>query len=338
MTRITITGPVLVTRSKDKTPVSNSAILRKVARLVSTDSCVNYLAPTLTELDLQGGEIRFVLDADTSTVRVVTLYESDRNLTKQHLTLLKKETVGQWTDGIGEGCFDAFQEEHGLHFDFYSNPKLISVEQVEPTVKSFTTKRRRIFAAIEKGDATGVAKALDAGELIEDRQRGLTPLLLAAHGGSIEVMRLLLNRGADVNAADSRGWDALHFVAAVDKQFVPDVIASAYAELLLEAGGKVQNVSHDGYTPLGLARYNRKNKLVKILEKRGAKLFDIEIQLRSSTKKVSGLIASIRHAHSSSGKPMRSDKTGTLRLAQVAPGKLIVLLDLGHFLTRGDDD
>ncbi len=57
-----------------------------------------------------------------------------------------------------------------------------------------------------------------------------------------EVVRVLLERGADVNAKDRDGWTALHFAARDQKKTI--------VPLLLAAGAEVDPVESFGNTPL----------------------------------------------------------------------------------------
>lgn len=62
-----------------------------------------------------------------------------------------------------------------------------------------------LLASAASGDAAGVRAALDAGAPLEARDANRrTALLLAATGDHVEVARLLVARGADVNALDDR--------------------------------------------------------------------------------------------------------------------------------------
>jgi ankyrin repeat protein len=72
----------------------------------------------------------------------------------------------------------------------------------------------KLIEAVEQGDLQRVAAILDTrGELVNQRdEAGSTPLLYAALRGHREVVWLLLERGAEVNATDSQfgatpsGW------------------------------------------------------------------------------------------------------------------------------------
>ena len=61
-----------------------------------------------------------------------------------------------------------------------------------------------LLEAARTGNSTQVAAALDAGASVDARGRyDITPLITAAMNGHVEVVRLLLSRGASVNLQDS---------------------------------------------------------------------------------------------------------------------------------------
>jgi ankyrin repeat protein len=65
---------------------------------------------------------------------------------------------------------------------------------------------RRLRDAILERDARAAADFIAAGVKVDprDTEHGETDLMLAAQVGSVEIARLLLNRGADLEAVDRK--------------------------------------------------------------------------------------------------------------------------------------
>ncbi len=130
-----------------------------------------------------------------------------------------------------------------------------------------------IFAAIEARDIEGVQRLLNnAPSLATKRARksdgdwalkGTTPLHHAVEFFNREIMQLLIEHGANVNAAESGGWTPLHF-AANEPQ--PDAIP-----ILVSAGANLRARDSDGRTPLQLAQNKGHSREVALLQKYGAK-------------------------------------------------------------------
>lgn len=55
-------------------------------------------------------------------------------------------------------------------------------------------------------------------------KKGLTPLMAAAKGGNLEIVRFLLERGADVNARNEYGKTALRLAALDHRDDVVDYL------------------------------------------------------------------------------------------------------------------
>lgn len=132
----------------------------------------------------------------------------------------------------------------------------------------------RLLAAARAGDAACARRLLASGAKVNacDRLLRETPLHLAAGGGHAELVRLLLEAGADVRAKDACGGTPLHWAAACGSVCVdePDSDearaaaargaaasdAAAVAQrvealrLLLEAGADVNAADRSGITPL----------------------------------------------------------------------------------------
>jgi len=65
-------------------------------------------------------------------------------------------------------------------------------------------------------------------------------------GVSLELVRMLLESGADPNVAQAGGWSPLHAVASRGREEI--------AKLLIEHGASLQAKSEDGRTPLEMAQ------------------------------------------------------------------------------------
>ncbi|GBO54087.1 hypothetical protein APA_2035 [Pseudanabaena sp. lw0831] len=110
-----------------------------------------------------------------------------------------------------------------------------------------------------------------------------TPLMSAAYNGDIEMVKLLLLKGAEVNSSPDEG------VAAIDEAIRlnhPDVV-----KLLLENGA---NPNHNvlGATPLHHAAYYGYQKIVSLLIEHGA-----DINAKSLSDKKTPLAIAIQNKH-----------------------------------------
>jgi hypothetical protein len=89
-----------------------------------------------------------------------------------------------------------------------------------------------LLDAARKGDAAQVKELLAKGANVEAKTRhGVTPLFYAASHGNVEVMKILIGKGADVNVHDS-------FYKASALGFTVDNDHMAAAKLLIESGCK----------------------------------------------------------------------------------------------------
>ena len=89
----------------------------------------------------------------------------------------------------------------------------------------------------------------------EMNPRGWTPLIYAATGGHDDIVKFLLDHGADINAASPNGTTAL-MMAIHEHQ--PDT-----ARLLIARGADIQHRNENGATALAWAKRGDETELVR---------------------------------------------------------------------------
>ena len=98
---------------------------------------------------------------------------------------------------------------------------------------------------------------------------GITPLMYAAEIGSVDAMRLLLDRGADVNAQNAFGSTALMW----------SVSDPVKVRLLLDRGAQVNVAARSGRTALIIAAFtNPSAEVVRLLLAKGAKVGVMDVR------------------------------------------------------------
>ncbi len=108
-------------------------------------------------------------------------------------------------------------------------------------------KDEAIRMAVAEDDLEAVERLLSEGAEINAMKGPFKTSILmeAAVRGNVEVMKLLIEHGADVNMADKDGWTAL--MGAVVQGHTESV------KLLLKHGAKVRARNHNGETALIMA-------------------------------------------------------------------------------------
>lgn len=149
-----------------------------------------------------------------------------------------------------------------------------------------TNRNTALTLACFQGRHEVVSLLLDRKANIEHRAKtGLTPLMEAASGGYIEVGRVLLEKGADVNAAPVPSSRDTALTIAADKGH------QKFVELLLSKGAAVEVKNKKGNSPLWLAANGGHLGVVELLYQHDA---DIDSQ---DNRKCSCLMAAFRKGH-----------------------------------------
>jgi len=125
--------------------------------------------------------------------------------------------------------------------------------------------------ASEKGHTAIARMLIEAGATLEgkndpEEKGGATPLLLAAHNGQIEVVKLLLEKKANILEKTIDGLNALHLAirSGTDN---PELV-----NVLVEGGAQVNGTTHNGDTPLHYAAFMGYTKSAGMLIERGASM------------------------------------------------------------------
>jgi ankyrin repeat protein len=127
---------------------------------------------------------------------------------------------------------------------------------------AFNSLDNQLIVAAARGDTAAVQQLLQQGAHIEATDKwGSTPLLQAVQNGKIEVVKLLLGKGANIEAASGDGTSLILAAAAGNIEIV---------QVLLEKGANTGATDGSGDTALLKAVNRRDNNLVKLLLEKGA--------------------------------------------------------------------
>lgn len=139
-----------------------------------------------------------------------------------------------------------------------------------------------------------ITKKIANEPFILDNQPNITPIILASSQQSSELVKLLIDAGADVNKKGGRNLDGLPLCYAALSSTLEVV------RLLIDAGADVNAVNNNNATALMYASQRREVNIMKLLIEKGAK---INVQdVRGYTALI---FASYTFQGSDNGKPQR---------------------------------
>jgi len=132
-----------------------------------------------------------------------------------------------------------------------------------------------LFRSLENGDFAEFQRLLDGAIHVSARNKlGETLLYVAAEKGQIEMVKLLVAKGADARALTPSGETVLHAASMIE--------SSALMTALIEAGAEINAVNRDGETPLHWAAMTGTFLAVKALADAGADLDAQDLRTRNT--------------------------------------------------------
>ncbi|AIF81039.1 hypothetical protein I862_02380 [endosymbiont of Acanthamoeba sp. UWC8] len=135
------------------------------------------------------------------------------------------------------------------------------LEQVGSTYSEYI-KNKALRLAIQYNMAEIVNILINKGaDINATDNRANTPLMFAAEGEDIKSVELLLSKGADINARNSDGNTALMLTVEVD-----------IAEFLIRKGADINIENNQHRTALNIAIENEKIAIMELLIKKEAKV------------------------------------------------------------------
>jgi ankyrin repeat protein len=130
------------------------------------------------------------------------------------------------------------------------------------------------FSRVEKNDEQGIRLALDSRlELLNVWYCGQTPSVAAARHGSLQVLEVLAERGADLTKRDFRRYTSLHYAAKRGR--------AAIVEFLLSKGVPVDCLNGKRETPLNLAASRGSFEVIPLLLGAGANVEARDLDLNT---------------------------------------------------------
>ncbi len=154
---------------------------------------------------------------------------------------------------------------------------LVSVFSFSACSKSKTEEKEKINVKLSQaadiGDYKTAKEMIDKGADVNTRRGGGivlkakyskrgTALMLAAAGGHFDIVKLLLENGAKVNAETSTGWTALMLASRNGRH---DTV-----EILIERGANVNAKDRQGRTALSHALGWEHKRVIQLLKSAGA--------------------------------------------------------------------
>ncbi len=219
----------------------------------------NYLDQDLADLGVSGGRIGVIVRNGTAWLNVV--YWLPGNATEELVEQLRRDTIGQLDDGIGEGGFEFNADGRNLIVTALTGIPA-TVEIVDDGL--VVPLPSRIAIGARDGNLASLAMALeDDKEGIDRLHQGFSGLHLAILYGHAEAVRMLLAAGADPNRLDPQGLTPLELCALSNS--LDDEQSRELAQILLALGSRPGHVTAVGESARSYAELRGKRRMAEVL-------------------------------------------------------------------------
>jgi hypothetical protein len=123
-----------------------------------------------------------------------------------------------------------------------------------------------LWKAVETGDRAGTHLLLSQGCHPDETHKLWTPLMKAAEEGHVDIALMLLGHGADVNAKNTKGRDALSFAAAPSMNRDTTDAHVAMLRLLVDWGADPRRKDGRGRSAKDMARQEGRRRIVDVMD------------------------------------------------------------------------
>lgn len=169
--------------------------------------------------------------------------------------------------------YPGYQEEPGLDFKVYKE-MVKRQEKIMAGAKSAGREKKTLFDMVREDRTDQLARALSKNPgLLNRRDRfGNTPLIYAVQKGHVDMVRMLLLRGANPDIRGKLGDTALHAAACLTHTTIARILIAGGADLEIQ-NSPVNNMTMTGQgTPLHVAVRHGNLKLSRLLIRSGANI------------------------------------------------------------------
>jgi hypothetical protein len=224
------------------------------------DSMYDYLDMELVDQGVTGGFIRVIWTPDRG-LEIVTDYWAPDTLQPSYVNQLRDETIGQLSDGMGEGGFQVTL--NGRAFVIVADTDGAPVVEQAHDGKPVPMPSR-IAQAARDGNTPLLVESIGSGEAIDSKIQGYSGLHLAIIYGRVEAALWLISKGANVDLLTTSGETPLHLCALANS--LSDGDGATVATALLTHGADKSKKTPEGYTAASFAESRKKPALLDVLK------------------------------------------------------------------------